>query len=77
MWLRQQAGNFNYQKKPNMNASKVKELAAEYVKFKNVDEEEMDLKDHIQLYESLLLKIEKAGLSFYDVSSYVRLAKVS
>lgn len=53
-----------------MNTSQVKELAEEYARFQNVDEDEMDLKDHIQLYESLINKIEKAGLSFYDISRY-------
>ncbi len=59
-----------------MNTSKVKELAEEYARFKNADEEEMDLKDHIQLYESLTQKLEKAGLSFYEVSRYIHFANV-
>ncbi len=57
-----------------MNAAQVKELAEEYTRFKNVDEEEMDLKDHIQLYESLTRKLENAGLSFYDISKYIHFA---
>ena len=59
-----------------MNTAKVKELAEEYTRFKNVDEDEMDLKDHIQLYESLTNKLEKAGLSFYDISRYIQLANI-
>ncbi len=58
-----------------MSTSKVEELAEEYARLKNVDELEMDLIDHIKLYESLNRKIEKAGLSFYEVSRYIHLPK--
>ena len=55
-----------------MKTANIAELAEEYEKFKNVDEEQVDLKDHIQLYESLTNRIEQAGLSLYEVSRYVR-----
>jgi cell division protein FtsB len=60
-----------------MDTAKFKELADEYAQFQNVKEEEMELKDHIQLYESLVDKIEKAGLSFYEISRYVFMTKMS
>ncbi|MEQ9403939.1 MAG: hypothetical protein RIM99_10155 [Cyclobacteriaceae bacterium] len=49
-------------------ATKIDELAVEYARFQKLDKDKLDLKDHIMLYESLINKIEKAGLSFYDVS---------
>ncbi len=59
----------------SMKNSIVKELAEELSRLRNVNEAEIDLIDHIQLYESLNRKLEKAGLTFYDVSRYNHFAK--
>lgn len=58
-----------------MNTTKVKELVDEYAKFHSIDDDQVDLKDQIQLYEALIIKIEQAGLSFYEVSRRFHLAR--
>lgn len=54
-------------------ATNINELAKEFVHFESLDKDKLDFKDHIMMYESLTNKLEKAGLSFYDMDVYVRL----
>lgn len=54
-------------------ATKLNELAAEYIQFQNLlSQDKLDLTDHLQVYENLSNKLDEAGISFYDMSIYVR-----
>ncbi|MEP5612755.1 MAG: hypothetical protein ABJP45_10925 [Cyclobacteriaceae bacterium] len=57
-----------------MKSAIIKELIEEYARFHSI-EEEMDLMDQIKLYEALNNKIERSGLSLYEVSRRFHLAK--
>lgn len=50
----------------------ISELAEEYLKFQKFNHDTGDLKDHVRRYESLMIKAEEAGISFYDLSVYAR-----
>ncbi|MEP1093677.1 MAG: hypothetical protein ABJG78_01130 [Cyclobacteriaceae bacterium] len=56
-----------------MNSTKIKELIDEYARFHSIGED-MDLMDQIKLYEALNNKIERSGLSFYEISRRFHLA---
>ncbi len=54
------------------NTAEMIALAEEYLRFQSLDKEKMDFNDHIRMYESLTRKMEQAGVSYYDLSVYVR-----
>ena len=51
-------------------------LAEEYVRFKNLDEEELHLMDYIRKYDELITKLEEAGISYYEMDVYASTCQI-
>ncbi len=54
------------------SATNLNDLAREFLDFQKLNKEDLDMKDHVQLYEALTNKIEKAGITYYDLSVYAK-----